>query len=393
MQNNVPIVKLGDILTERLERPDLEAVMTGEIPIIAKIGFNDGTIEFREGFDTKTNMILVKPGDLVISGINAMKGAVALYEENNLKDCAATIHYSSYSIEKKRADPKFLWFFFRSEQFRNILIQSLPNGIKTEIKPKRLLKIEIPLPSIEKQKKTVQQLNIFFEKINSQITIHRESRKLSKYLIEDVIEKIFNPLEKGYFEEVITLKPRSGPAYPTDPTWKGIPVVMPSAVTNFGFDPTKIEYGIGNEKINQKDFIKPGDVMIARGNKPDQVGNAGIATKEAEGWVCANLLMRIQFDEQKTIPEFCIYWLRSPFMRRYVKKHMKGTSPSIQKINQQIILKYPYPNKISVSDQRRIVDHLDRLQAKVDEVKQLQGETEKEIEALVPAVLAKAFGS
>ena len=132
--------------------------------------------------------------------------------------------------------------------------------------------------------------------------------------------------------------------------------------------------------------------MIARGNKPDQVGNAGIATKEAEGWVCANLLMRIQFDEQKTIPEFCIYWLRSPFMRKYVKKHMKGTSPSIQKINQQTILKYPYPNKISVSEQCRIVAHLDRLQAKVDEVKRLQAETEREMVALVPAVLAKAFG-
>jgi hypothetical protein len=42
---------------------------------------------------------------------------------------------------------------------------------------------------------------------------------------------------------------------------------------------------------------------------------------------------------------------------------------------------------------RRLVAHLDRLQAKVDEVKRLQNESERKMEALVPAVLAKAFGA
>jgi type I restriction enzyme S subunit len=51
-------------------------------------------------------------------------------------------------------------------------------------------------------------------------------------------------------------------------------------------------------------------------------------------------------------------------------------------------LKIPKP---SLPEQRRIVAHLDRLQAKVDEVKRLQAETEREMEVLVPAVLAKAF--
>ena len=41
--------------------------------------------------------------------------------------------------------------------------------------------------------------------------------------------------------------------------------------------------------------------------------------------------------------------------------------------------------------QRRIVAYLDSLQAKVDELKKLQAETEKEIEELVPSILDKAF--
>jgi type I restriction enzyme S subunit len=42
-------------------------------------------------------------------------------------------------------------------------------------------------------------------------------------------------------------------------------------------------------------------------------------------------------------------------------------------------------------EQRRIVAYLDSLQAKVDELKRLQAETEKELEELVSSILDKAF--
>jgi type I restriction enzyme S subunit len=45
----------------------------------------------------------------------------------------------------------------------------------------------------------------------------------------------------------------------------------------------------------------------------------------------------------------------------------------------------------SVSEQRRIVAHLDALQGQVDALRTLQSETTAELDALLPAVLAKAF--
>ncbi len=44
-----------------------------------------------------------------------------------------------------------------------------------------------------------------------------------------------------------------------------------------------------------------------------------------------------------------------------------------------------------LADQRRIVAYLDGLQAKVDELRQLQAATQKELDALMPSILAKAF--
>ena len=39
----------------------------------------------------------------------------------------------------------------------------------------------------------------------------------------------------------------------------------------------------------------------------------------------------------------------------------------------------------------RIVAYLDGLQAEVDDLRRLQAETQKELDALMPSVLAKAF--
>jgi hypothetical protein len=42
-------------------------------------------------------------------------------------------------------------------------------------------------------------------------------------------------------------------------------------------------------------------------------------------------------------------------------------------------------------EQRRIVTYLDDLQAKVDALKQLQAETQAELDSLLPSILDKAF--
>ena len=44
-----------------------------------------------------------------------------------------------------------------------------------------------------------------------------------------------------------------------------------------------------------------------------------------------------------------------------------------------------------LSEQRNIVAYLDNLQAKTDNLKRLQLETQSELDALIPSVLAKAF--
>lgn len=158
---------LGEVLTERKETPSTAELASGAVRIVSKIGFNDGRIQIRAGTMTRTGMILARPGDLVVSGINAAKGAIAIYGEENSNPVAATIHYGAYIPDKGRVDVRFLWWLLRSQIFRDILDTNLPGGIKTELKPKRLLPIKIPLPSLDEQRRVVSRIEELAVKVDA----------------------------------------------------------------------------------------------------------------------------------------------------------------------------------------------------------------------------------
>src|SRR5207249_672557 len=101
-------VLLRQVLVERKEVPDAESLARGEIRVVSKIRFDVGRIELRQEAGTKTGMILVRPGDLLLSGINATKGAIAIYGSDNADLVAATIHYGAYSVVEDRVDVSYL---------------------------------------------------------------------------------------------------------------------------------------------------------------------------------------------------------------------------------------------------------------------------------------------
>src|ERR1700730_8203226 len=92
MKHTWPTTPLGAVLTERREVPHGDDLLAGRVRIVEKISFDSGEIRLRTNGATKTGMILVRPGDLVVSGINAAKGAIAVYDLAEKQPVAATIH-------------------------------------------------------------------------------------------------------------------------------------------------------------------------------------------------------------------------------------------------------------------------------------------------------------
>lgn len=160
-------VKFSDFLKERKGRykPNDEAIKG--LKRIEKIDFS-GQIYLSDK-PSKTDMILVKDGDLVISGINVEKGAMNIFHGDD--DVVATIHYSSYTYDTNVIELEFLKHFLKSKKFKDVLKEQVPGGIKTEIKPKHLLPLQIQIPKLlNDQKKIAEHLDQLYEKLNDSST-------------------------------------------------------------------------------------------------------------------------------------------------------------------------------------------------------------------------------
>lgn len=182
-------VKLGDFLEVRTSRYKYDDKSICDLKRIDKIDFS-GNIYLSEK-PSKTDMILIQKGDLVISGINVEKGAMAIYQGK--KDIIATIHYSSYKYDRDKIDIDFLKLFLQSQEFRTAIKEQVPGGIKTEIKPKHLLPLTVCIPSdIQDQRKIVTKIGISFSKIEK-LTMEQHYqldliKKLRQQILKDAIQ-------------------------------------------------------------------------------------------------------------------------------------------------------------------------------------------------------------
>ena len=181
-------VKIGQFLFEREGhyKPTDEAIT--HLERIEKIDFSGKFFIAQK--PSKTDMIIVKPGDLVISGINVAKGAIGVYEGQH--DVTATIHYSSYTFDTQQIDVEYFKRFVKSPAFVALLKQEVKGGIKTEIKPKDLLPLEIELPNITIQHSIVD----FFKRIEDEgieltleITAQKTLlKKLRQSILQDAVQ-------------------------------------------------------------------------------------------------------------------------------------------------------------------------------------------------------------
>ncbi len=180
--------KIGTFLFEREGRYKPDAIELANLKRIDKIDFS-GNFHIAEK-PSNTDMIIIKPGDLVISGINVAKGALAVYQGN--EDVTATIHYSSYTFDEEQISVEYFKRFLKSPVFVSLLKEQVKGGIKTEIKPKHLLSLEIPLPSKDVQLNILnqfQRIELEDGELKSEL-VHQKKllKKLHQQILQEAIE-------------------------------------------------------------------------------------------------------------------------------------------------------------------------------------------------------------
>ena len=411
-------VKIGDFLTEREGRYKPDDSKISKYKRLDKIDFS-GTIHISDK-PTKTDMIIVHPGDLVISGINVAKGAVTVYQGD--EPVCATIHYSSYTFDSSKVDLDYFKYFVKSPAFIATLQKQVKGGIKTEIKPKHLLPLEISIPDLQTQQEIVKKISLQLKK-TEQLSVEIESQKnyikqLRQNILQEAIEgkltadwRKQNPVQKGnpdydaevLFEqiqkdrskekkqkelspitdkekpfelpegwkwvrlgEIIKEPPRNGYSPKAVDYETPIKTLKLGAVTYGVFDSN--EYKFINEEIPKDAYcwLKNGDFLIERSNSVEYVGICAIYTGKDNEFMYPDLLMR--FRTQDNLSKKYIHTaLVSPFNRSYFMSNAKGAQKTMPKINQECVVNTMIPLP-PLKEQEEIVNKVENLLAKVTEL-------------------------
>jgi type I restriction enzyme S subunit len=422
-------VKISNFLSERKNRfkPD-EANKLG-LQRIQKINFS-GKIFLLEK-TTNTNMILVKTGDLVISGINVEKGALAVYDGE--EDILATIHYSSYEYDKTKINLDYLKWFLKSNLFKDILIEQTGSGIKTELKPKNFLPLEINLPDLDTQIEIKNKILAIEEEVQEvEDKIDEQSfyvKKLRESILQEAVqgklvlqnsrdesaEILFEKIKKEKEQLIKNKKIKKEKALPVISDDE-IPYVLPYGwkwcrlgdVCNYGstkkiesneidkntwlLDLEDIEKTTSkllckkkfSEKpsLSSKNIFEKNDVLYSK-LRPylDKVllaEDSGVCTSEI-------LPLRGHFGLE---PKYLRFYLKNPCFLNYVSELTYGVKmPRLGTIDGRNAL-FPLP---PLEEQKRIVEKIDSLMSFCDSLESEVIASKKSAEDLMQAVLREAF--
>ena len=145
------------------------------------------------------------------------------------------------------------------------------------------------------------------------------------------------------------------------------------------------------DEVAQQFVLRNDDVFIVRYNGDiNRVAKPAIYKGANESRVVyPDKLIRLRPNSAKMTPDFLVFALSSRNVRAQIEELGKTTAGNIGVSGgdaQSFVIPSP-----PLLEQRRIVAELDALQAEVDGLKRLQAETSSELDALLPAILDRAF--
>lgn len=291
-------------------------------------------------------------------------------------------------VDNKILDTKYLYYFLTTQYEKlNLNIR----GIAIPHLDKRIVEnILIPLPPLEEQKRIVAKLDEIFSRIEKARKLREEALKEAEQIMQSALNEIFSKLktkEKTLkwikLGEVCKVIRGASPRPKGDPKYFGgnIPWIKISDVTkDEGKFLKKTTETLTNEGKKKSVFLKRGSLIVTNSAT---IGLPKIL--DIDGCIHDGFLAFLNLS--KNLERDFLYWYF-----HYIRWHLDLIAPkgTQKNLNTTIAKNIKIP-LLSLDEQKRTVEYLDKLQEKVILLKKHQEETQKEIEMLTSSVLNKAF--
>jgi type I restriction enzyme S subunit len=385
-----PTAKLGNILTLRRDRIELSPGKTYKRITVKLGGLGVVLRDEVDGSAIKSEVqFIARAGQFVASKIDARNGSFGLVP-SHLEGSVVSGNFLTFDCNGEKLLPKFIEYYasrriFWEECAR--ISEGTTNRVPVRIE--QFLELPIDLPPLAEQRRVVARI----EEVAAQV---REARILRVQSAEEA-DALLTTARRATMSqngskcvaladacETIIDNLHSNPRL----SETGIPCIRSPDV---GYGTLSLD---GAQRTDEEEFKrrtvrgepKADDIVLVR-----EGGGTGkcAVVQRGQRFSLGQRVMMLRPNTERILSRFFLHQLLSPQIQEdQIASFSKGSASPHLNIGALRKFNLVLP---PLTEQRRIVAELDALQAEVDALKRLQAETAAEVDALLPAVLDKAF--
>jgi type I restriction enzyme S subunit len=385
-------VRLGELISQRKEFiriDDLTEYVRCRVQLHAQ-GIVERDRVLGAIIKTKRQQVC-RANEFLVAEIDAKVGGFGVVPPT-LEGAIVSSHYFLFKVDSSRLDPLFLDYYARTSRFRN-QVRAQGSTNYAAIRPGQVLDYEIPLPSVEEQRRVVARIEELSLRLGEAASL-RHSACQDAVLLEASIARVAFEVGDGRkhfaIEQIAEVRggiQKSPSRAPGANPVRYLTVAHVQRNRILLDDPRYFEVS-GLELRRWR--LAPGDVLIIEGNgSSEQIGRAALFRGEIRECVHQNHVIRVRPDPRVIDPEYLNAYLNSPAGQEEVQSRSRTTSGlrslSVGRIKS---IEVPVPDLVI---QRRVVSRLGALTTVVRNLLSQQTQTALALQAFLPALLEKAF--
>jgi type I restriction enzyme S subunit len=372
-----PMVKLGEAVTHRKEFitiDDDERYKRCRVQLHAR-----GVVlrDIVEGSAIKTKKQQVcRAGEFLVAEIDAKVGGFGMVPPD-LEGAIVSSHYFLFDINTDVLDRGFLDYYCRTPAFRE-QVAARGSTNYAAVRPARVLDYSIPLPPLPEQKRIVAKVQSLASKID-------EARELRESINTDrtaALRSLFRRLTDGAprrpMSEIAPLE-RRPVQIKEDESYPEL------GVRSFGRGTFHKPTLQGSELTWQKLFrIHSGDIVLS--NIKAWEGAIGVATEEDHNRVGSHRYLTCAVNPDAATANFVCFYLLTSEGLEHVGHASPGSADRNRTLGMRALMDVPVP--VPPLDTQH---HFDRVHWQMTETTVAEADSDKKLDALMPAFLDRAF--
>lgn len=388
-----PMVPLGEVLSRSEEQTDIlpdKAYKEVTVRLWGK-----GVALRREatgGEIAATRRYTVRTGQFILSRIDARNGALGLVPKE-LEGAVVSNDFPVFDTNKRRLLPEFLNWLSKTSGFVD-LCRAASEGTtnRVRLKEERFLQMEIPLPPLPEQQRIVEWIDAVAIRAVEAKRLRVESAHARDVVRAGWTRRVFQDLANKHpvktladFNPHVTSGPRDwgNRMVPSGERFYRAQDVLPEgrlATTGKAYiEPPATGQGTGAK-------LKPGDLMIVITGAT--VGRVAVYPVDSEPGYVSQHVAICRFDHAYLDQQFALRCLLSPYGQEQLLGQRYGQGKPGLNLTNIRNLRLPVP---PIAVQQQVTQQSFHFETRFQQLAELQSESLKELEALLPSLLDRAF--